>query len=61
MFLTLGGAGMEKKNVFVVGGSSGIGLEIARLTVHLLSDGGSWITGQIFHIDGGMSSIRVFK
>jgi len=35
--------------------------EIAALAQHLLSDEGSWITGQIFHVDGGMSSIRVFK
>ena len=35
--------------------------EIAGLALHLLNDGGSWITGQIFHVDGGMSSIRVFK
>lgn len=35
--------------------------EIASAALHLLSDEGSWITGQIFHVDGGMSSIRVFK
>ena len=35
--------------------------EVAGLARHLLSDEGSWITGQIFHIDGGMSSIRTFK
>ena len=35
--------------------------EVAGLAQHLLSDEGSWITGQIFHIDGGMSSIRTFK
>jgi len=35
--------------------------EIAGLARHLLSDEASWITGQIFHVDGGMSSIRVFK
>ena len=35
--------------------------EIAALAQHLLSDEGSWITGQIFHVDGGMSSLRVFK
>ena len=35
--------------------------EIAGLARHLLSDEGSWITGQIFHVDGGMSSVRVFK
>lgn len=35
--------------------------EIAGFAQHLLSDEGSWITGQIFHVDGGMSSLRVFK
>ena len=35
--------------------------EIAGFAQYLLSDEGSWITGQIFHIDGGISSIRVFK
>ena len=35
--------------------------EIAALAFHLLWDGGSWITGQIIHADGGMSSIKVFK
>ncbi len=35
--------------------------EIAGLACHLLSDEGSWITGQVFHVDGGMSSTRVFK
>jgi len=35
--------------------------EIAGFAQYLLRDEGSWITGQIFHVDGGMSSIRVFK
>jgi len=35
--------------------------EIAGLARYLLSDEGSWITGQVFHVDGGMSSTRVFK
>lgn len=35
--------------------------EIAGLAQYLLSDEGLWITGQIFHVDGGMSSTRVFK
>jgi NAD(P)-dependent dehydrogenase (short-subunit alcohol dehydrogenase family) len=39
----------------------GTSQEIAQLAVHLLSDEGSWMTGQIFHIDGGMSSVRTFK
>ncbi len=32
--------------------------DIADMAEFLLSDKASWITGQIFHIDGGMSSIR---
>ena len=39
----------------------GTSQEIAQIAVHLLGDQGSWITGQVFHVDGGMSSIRVFK
>ena len=35
--------------------------DIAQLAVHLLSDTGAWITGQIIHVDGGMSSLRVFR
>ena len=35
--------------------------DIAQLAAHLLSDSGSWITGQVIHADGGMSSVRVFK
>ena len=39
----------------------GTSQEVAQMAVHLLSDDGSWMTGQVFHVDGGMSSIRVFK
>ncbi|UCD83150.1 MAG: SDR family oxidoreductase [Desulfobacterales bacterium] len=35
--------------------------DIAHLAVHLMSDSGSWITGQVIHADGGMGSLRVFK
>jgi 3-oxoacyl-[acyl-carrier protein] reductase len=35
--------------------------EIAQLAAHLLSDTGAWITGQVMHVDGGMSSLRVFR
>ena len=35
--------------------------DIAGLARYLLSDEGSWITGQVLHVDGGMSSVRVFK
>lgn len=32
--------------------------EIASLAVYLLGDDASWISGQIMHIDGGMSSLK---
>jgi len=32
--------------------------DIASAAKYLLSDEASWITGQIFHIDGGLSSIK---
>jgi len=35
--------------------------EIANMVSLLLSESGSWITGQVFHLDGGMSSLRTFK
>ena len=31
---------------------------IANMTEFLISEKASWITGQIFHVDGGMSSIK---
>lgn len=34
--------------------------DMADLAVFLLQHQASWITGQIFHVDGGMSSVRVF-
>ena len=33
--------------------------EIANAAYFLLSDESSWVTGQILHIDGGMSSLRL--
>lgn len=33
--------------------------EVARLIVWLLDGNNSWITGQLFHIDGGLSNLRV--
>lgn len=35
--------------------------EIAGAAAHLLSDAGTWITGQVLPIDGGMSSLRTFR
>ena len=35
--------------------------EIARMAVYLLSEQASWITGQVFHLDGGMSAVRTFR
>jgi NAD(P)-dependent dehydrogenase (short-subunit alcohol dehydrogenase family) len=35
--------------------------DIAQLAAHLLSDSGSWMSGQIIHVDGGMSALRVFR
>ncbi|MEO5601603.1 MAG: SDR family oxidoreductase [Cyclobacteriaceae bacterium] len=32
--------------------------DIASMAAYLLSDQGKWITGQIFSVDGGMSSIK---
>ncbi|MGD2185068.1 MAG: SDR family oxidoreductase [Desulfobacterales bacterium] len=39
----------------------GVPQEIARLAVHLLSDASAWLTGQIIHVDGGMSALRTFR
>jgi len=33
--------------------------EIAKVAAYLLSDDSSWITGQVIHIDGGISSLRL--
>lgn len=33
--------------------------DIAEMVAFLLSDKSSWITGQILHVDGGMSSIKM--
>lgn len=33
--------------------------DIGSMVVYLLSDQASWITGQVFAIDGGMSSLRI--
>jgi len=33
--------------------------DIANMASFLFSDQSSWVTGQIFHVDGGMSSIKI--
>lgn len=32
--------------------------DLANMTAFLLSDASKWMTGQILHLDGGMSSIK---
>lgn len=36
----------------------GTAADIANMAEYLLSEKASWITGQIFHIDGGISAIK---
>ena len=38
---------------------TGMPENIADMVAFLLSEKGSWISGQIFHVDGGMSSLKV--
>jgi len=38
---------------------TGMPANIADMAAFLLSEKGSWISGQIFHVDGGMSSLKV--
>ena len=33
--------------------------ELANMAAFLLSDHASWVSGQILHVDGGISSLRV--
>lgn len=37
----------------------GTAADIANMATFLLSEKASWITGQIFHVDGGMSSLKI--
>lgn len=39
-------------------GRVGTAEEVAALAAHLLSEAGSWITGQVIGIDGGLSRVR---
>lgn len=39
-------------------GRYGQATDIAEATVFLLSDGASWMTGQVLNIDGGMSTLK---
>ena len=32
--------------------------DIANMAAFLLSDKAAWVTGQIFHVDGGMAGVR---
>jgi 3-oxoacyl-[acyl-carrier protein] reductase len=40
-------------------GRIGTAQDIAALSAFLLSDNGSWITGQVLHADGGMGSLKL--
>jgi short-subunit dehydrogenase len=40
-------------------GRIGTAQDIAALSAFLLSDTGSWITGQVLHADGGMGSLKL--
>jgi len=38
--------------------SIGTAEDIANAALFLLSDQSRWMTGQVMHVDGGMSSLR---
>ncbi|HRG09408.1 MAG TPA: SDR family oxidoreductase, partial [Cyclobacteriaceae bacterium] len=33
--------------------------DVARMAAFLLTNQSNWITGQIFHVDGGLSGVRM--
>jgi NAD(P)-dependent dehydrogenase (short-subunit alcohol dehydrogenase family) len=35
--------------------------DVAGLALYLLGEGAGWITGQIFHVDGGMGALKTFR
>ena len=35
--------------------------EIAQAAAYLLSEASAWMTGQVVHVDGGMSTLRTFR
>ncbi len=40
-------------------GRTGTAEDLAKMSAFLLSDDSSWISGQIFHVDGGMSTLKI--
>jgi NAD(P)-dependent dehydrogenase (short-subunit alcohol dehydrogenase family) len=57
---------VKDKAFLVVGGSSGAGFSVtqklcAEAALYLLSPCSFWMTGQVLHVDGGISSVRLFE
>lgn len=48
-------AAAERHPLKRIGGAE----DIARMTAFLLTDQSSWVTGQVFHVDGGLSVVRM--
>jgi NAD(P)-dependent dehydrogenase (short-subunit alcohol dehydrogenase family) len=48
-------AGAQRHPLMRIGNAA----DIANLSLFLLTDISSWITGQVIHADGGMSNLRV--
>lgn len=48
-------AAAERHPLKRIGGAE----DIARMTAFLLTDQSSWVTGQVFHVDGGLSGVRM--